>query len=352
VEITLDDAHALAAPVIPAAPTHVPTLESASQPDRRARPSATMDEEPEGIEPRAAWRKVGVIVLCFLLGIGLTTAIAYRMNLIGSSGPVQPSIDDAVAKAEDALRHKRFDTPPGDNVRDLTRDALARWPKEARLTDIRSRACDELVKDAVGRQLQGDPTGALERAQLARDLDPSDATAQKLVEEYEALVKGKGAPPSIVVVPSLDAGSAKPVFRGPVTASGPYRTAMDVAPAKPHVGQAVDLAVKVTTSAGQAPKKVIEDAHFTITGTAIGGDARLPAFEDTAGLFRAGFTFLAPGKYEVTFQAKSDGVAIKTTRTVVTLESPAPAVSAPVLPPEPAPSEAPSAAPSASVKWM
>src|SRR6185312_10522970 len=109
------------------------------------------DEPPD--EPRASpWRRVGVIVLCFLLGIGLTTAIAYRLGLIGAPSQVA-GVDDAVSRAEAALRAKHFDAPPSDNVRDLTTDALAKWPREPRLLDVRARACDELVKDAVDKQL-------------------------------------------------------------------------------------------------------------------------------------------------------------------------------------------------------
>jgi hypothetical protein len=129
---------------------------------------------------------------------------------------------------------------------------------------------------------------------------------------------------------------------------------MDMTPAKPRVGQPVDLVVKVTTSAGAPPKKPLDDPHFSIVGGAIGGDgtARLPAFSDADGIFRASFTFLAPGKYEVTFQAKSDNYALKATRNLVTLDAlAAPATAAP-QPTETAPGEPATPAPSASVKWL
>jgi hypothetical protein len=155
-----------------------------------------------------------------------------------------------------------------------------------------------------------------------------------------------------VVVPSLDAGNATPTGRAPVTATGPFRTTMDLAPAKPRVGQAVDIVVKVTMTSGGAPKKPVDDPHFTIAGSAIGGDgtAQLPAFSEEPGIFRASFTFLAAGKYDVTFHAKSDGLALKSSRSLVTLDAiVAPATPATSEPPAP---QAPSAAPSASVKWM
>jgi hypothetical protein len=143
-----------------------------------------------------------------------------------------------------------------------------------------------------------------------------------------------------------------------VTSTGAFRLAMDVSPGKPHVGQPVDLVVKVTTLAGSAPKKPLDDPHFSILGSAIGGEgsAQLPAFSDAEGIFRASFTFLAPGKYEVTFHATSDGYALKTTRNVLTFETaaapqaPPPAAAPPPTPP--AASSSASPAPTASVKWL
>ncbi len=245
------------------------------------------------------------------MSVAVTSAVAYRLKLLGPSAS-QESLDDAVARAEDALKRKRFDNPPGDNVRDLTADAITKWPTEPRLLEVRARACDELVKDAIGRQLQGDLPGAEKLVQLARELDPTDTTAQQLALEYDRLALLK-ASSSAVVLASPDAGRGTPSAKAQVTAMGPFRTAMDVSPAKPHVGQPVDLVVKVTTLAGGPPKKPLEDPHFSVLGSAVGGEgsAQLPAFSDAEGIFRASFTFLAPGKYEVTFHAKSDTYALK-----------------------------------------
>ncbi len=188
---------------------------------------------------------------------------------------------------------------------------------------------------------------------LARELDPSDTTAAQLAVEYANLAQVK-APPSAVVLASPDAGRGTPSARAPVTAMGPFRTAMDVVPPKPRVGQAVDLLVKVTTSIGAPPKKPLEDPHFSIVGTAVGGDGalQLPAFSDADGLFRASFTFLAAGKYEVTFHAKSDSYALRATRSLVALDPGGAAAPAPSPTAPPAPVESAAPAPSASVKWM
>jgi hypothetical protein len=192
--------------------------------------------------------------------------------------------------------------------------------------------------------------GASPGAREVASSDPSTATSANARDSIPRPVEL-----SAVVVPSLDAGNARPSGRAPVTATGPFRTTLDVSPAKPRVGQAVDLVVKVTTSSGGAPKKPIEEPHFTIAGSAIGGDgtAELPAFGDEPGIFRASFTFLAAGKYEVTFHATSDGTALRSTRNLVTLDAVAPPPTPAAVPTdEPPVPAAPSAAPSASVKWM
>jgi serine/threonine protein kinase len=371
VDATMDDATAQPAPVglSPQSPavrtqlaTPAPRYESAPQLSPQpappshpfaARVGPTAFDEIVDQAPATArtsrFRMAAIVVLCFLLSVGITSAVAYRMKLL--SGTAQGSLDEVVLRAEDALKRKRFDNPPGDNLRDITGDALAKWPADTRLLDLRARGCDELVKEALGRQLQGDLPGAIKLVHLAHDLDPADTTAQQLAAEYDAQAAKPAA--SAVVVASPDAGRGTPSAKAPVTSTGPFRTAMDVSPGKPRVGQPVDLVVKVTTSAGGPPKKALEDPHFAITGGVPGSAAaELPAYSDAEGIFRASFTFLAPGKYEITFHAKSDTYALKATRNLVTLEAAtSPAATAP-RPTETAPAEPATPAPSASVKWM
>jgi eukaryotic-like serine/threonine-protein kinase len=368
VDATMDDATAQPSPVFspPSQPVRTQVgappagaFESAPHLPPAPRPGPTaFDEsvdEPPASRRAPRWRTAMIVLLCFLLSAAVTSAAAYRLKFLGPSASSQGSLDAAIAHAEDALRRERFDNPPGDNVRDLTNDALAKWPKEARLLDVRARACDALVKEATLRQLQGDLLGAQKLVRLARELDPINVTAEKLAVEYEALAQGSPAA-SAVVLASPDAGRGTPSGRAPVTATGPFRLAMDVSPGKPHVGQAVELVVKVTTFAGGGPKKPLEDPHFSILGSAIGGEgsAQLPASSDADGIFRASFTFLAAGKYEVTFHATSDGYALKTTRNVVTFEAAAPPQAPPpaTASPAPPPSATASPAPSASVKWL
>ena len=371
VNVTMDDASAQPPPAAlhpPSQPvrTHIATpppraFESSPHLPLAGRVGPTAFDESVDEPPPSArgsrWRTVAIVLLCFLLSVAATSAVAYRMKLIGSSASQGP-LDAVVAHAEDALKRQRFDNPPGDNVRDITSEALARWPQDARLLDVRVRACDALVRDATSRQLQGDLLGAQKLVQLARELDPSNATAQQLAASYETLAQGTLAKPlpSALVLAIPDAGHAMPSAKAPVTSTGPFRMALDVSPGKPHAGQPVDFVVKVTTLAGGAPTKPLQDPHFSIFGGPIGAKGvQLPASGEDDGIFRATFSFPSQGKYEVTFQATSESYALKATRNLVTLDAPAApptSTTPPASTAASAPSSTASPAPSASVKWL
>ena len=155
----------------------------------------TLDDDDVNPMTRRKRSRAAVLVLfCFLLGAGIAVGVAYRAGLVGPR-VAAASADAQIARASEALKSKRWDTPPGDNVKDLTSDGLARWPGDARLLDLRARATDELVKEALDHKFSGDLTEALRLARLARELDPSDTTAQHLVDELELAV-GQVAPQS------------------------------------------------------------------------------------------------------------------------------------------------------------
>jgi serine/threonine-protein kinase len=237
------------------------------------------------------------------------------------------------------MRHKRWDAPAGDNVRDLTDDGLARWPKDPRLLDIRERAADELVKEAVGRKFGGDTTGALHLAQLANELDPADTTAQHLVEDYQLADKpsapsdnGTRVAADASVAPSHAAATSKPGSIATPTA----KVAIDATPGRPHVGQPVGFVAKVTNAAGGTPKS-LEDVHFRLNGPGLTPDTRISAVVDTPGTYRAAFTFFEAGKYDVTFEARVDGILVRAVRQIAAGEDATPDAS-PATSPPPVPS--------------
>ena len=296
------------------------------------------DEDADFSGRRKKSRAVVLVLFCFLLGAGLAVGFAYRAGIVGAPASAGTA-DDQVTRATHALKQKRWDDPPGENVRDLTTDGLARWPGDARLLDLRARATDELVKDALGKKFAGDLTRALHLARLARELDPSDTTAQHLVEDLEQAV-GQVAPTVPTTVPvKTPVQNVAPAGRpSPPSPAAPtsVKVSLDVSNTKPRVGQQVELVAKIS-GAGGGPKSPADDAHFQIVGPG-GSSTRLPASADGGATYRATFSFLEAGRYEVTFNAKSDGAAVRATRAIAVgsgAPSPAPSGDAPAPPPTP-----------------
>lgn len=301
--------------------------------------STFSDEEAEDAPRRARSRAFVIVLLCFLLGVVITSGVLYR---IGRLGPMATdgTLDDYVTRAKDAMRHKRWDAPPGDNVRDLTTEGLQKWPKDPRLLDLRARSTDELVKDAVGQKFNGDLNGALHLARLANELDPTDTIAQHLVQDYEQEAK-KG--PDTTVTPLVDAGAASHVPSGkPAPPTGPPRAALDVSVLKPRIGQPVSFVARVSSGTGAALKTAIDDAHFHMSGPGLAPETKLGAVGDGPGVYRTAFTFFEGGRYDISFEARVEGVQLKAMRVLVVDDSaPAPTPSSGSLPP-----------PTPSGKWL
>jgi tRNA A-37 threonylcarbamoyl transferase component Bud32 len=319
-----------AAPPRAAVPTTKPSAAGAALGEPPA-PHAEDETHPR----RERSRTIVVVFLCFLVGVILATATLYRKGLIGPAASAG-SLDDYVARSADAMRQKRWDAPAGDNVRDLTNAALAKWPKDPRILDIRARSTDELVKEAVGQKFAGDLPQALHLAQLANELDPTDTTAQHLVDEYQQ--EGK---PTEDVAPSVsEAGAPAPrasTGKASVTPSGP-RALLEVSVAKPRIGQPVTFSAKVVGASGAPPKTPPEEPQFRLNGPGLAADTKLAAMGDSPGFFRTAFTFFEPGRYEVSFNARVDGAQLKVTRSIVVGDgapppSTAPGNNAPLPPP-------------------
>lgn len=309
----------------PTPPPDAPRPPEPSSPGLQPKPPSAVDTtlsdaESALLRRRARSRAVVIILLCFAVSVFATAGVLYRMGWLGPETAAN-TLDAQVARADEAMRHKRWDSPAGDNVRDLTDEGLARWPHDARLLDIRERAADELVKEAVGRKFEGDLPGALHLARLANQLDPTDTTAQHLVEEYQHVDK---PPPPDTPKPNTNDASTSPIHSGPKppgpgpgpTLAPTAKVSIDAAPAHPRVGQPVAFTAKVTNAAGAAPK-VLEDVHFKLNGPGLTPDTRLTPIGDAPGTYRSAFTFFEAGKYELTFEARVDGVLIRTVRQVV-----------------------------------
>jgi len=304
---------------------------------RPGAPSAlesTLGDDDREVSPRRMRsRAAAVIFLCFTVGVILAATVLFKLGFLG--GPQLNTLDTQVARADEALRHKRWDAPAGDNVRDLTDDGLARWPKDPRLLDIRERAADELVKEAVGRKLGGDLAAALHLAKVANELDPTDTTAQHLVDDYQLEEKSPPLTDTPVLAPSASvAPSHAPTAKPGSIATPTAKVIIDALPARPHIGQPVGFVAKVTSAAGGAPKS-LGDVHFRLNGPGLTPDTRLSAVLDVPGTYRAAFTFFEAGKYDVTFEARVDGVLVRAVRQIAAGEDALPDASPATPPPAP-----------------
>src|SRR5690606_21506830 len=145
---------------------------------------------------------------------------------------------------------------------------------ERRLVDIRIRTANELTSQAQTQRAAGDVAEALKLAKLAQELDPHDASAKRLVEQYEAELAQVSAP----AAPPLALPTPTPTTKTPTDARPPpahpttYAVVLDVSAPKPRLGQTVELSAKVAP-----PKGNLEGPTFTIAGPGAPSGIRMPA---------------------------------------------------------------------------
>ncbi len=302
---------------------------------------------PHDVPPRRSMsRTVIVVAACFLMGAGLTSAIAYQRGLIGGAS-AESDREVLYGRAKAALASGHFAEPAGENVRELTDAGRAKYPSDPRFAELRALAARDLTTQAMSKkQADGGAAEALRLIRLARELDPSDKTVELLLTQYEAEAAGKpdAAPMGLAPLrpqprPSLP-GTAPTASTG---AEGrPVRVVVSKSPAQPRVGQTVEFAATVLDAAGQ--KTQAQDAVFAVTGPGV--STRLPATSDGA-LYRASLSFFDVGNYTVTFTATLDGKRATSSLSF--------AVTAPGAVTPPVPTTLPTfvpPAPTGSVKWL
>jgi len=355
-----DGPHTQYTPPVPGATTAPPPVAHESQPSmpvrdpaREARHARTQPPTSHGAhashgEPGRSSRGIVFVLLCFVLGAALAAGWAWNTGKLGSYG------DDErfVTRATDAMYKNHFVDPPGDNVRDITDEGLKRWPNNHRLLDVRQRAANELTQQAMTQRSAGDVAEALRLARAARELDPNDASAKRLVDQYEAELASFATPtaPPLTKPPPVPQGpppkpqgapppaSAQPPLPGPGASA--YKALLEANADKPRLGQTVEFVARIAPAKGD-----FDQPTFTITGPGLSG-ARMPAQSAAPGVFRASYAFLEPGRFEIAFTTQVDGKAIKATKVVAAGDAGAPPK------PEPLPSTPTAPTATASVKWM
>jgi eukaryotic-like serine/threonine-protein kinase len=292
-------------------------------------------------EPHRKERALPVVVVCLVAGAVVAVAIASRMQSSAPQRDPSVSLQTLVSNANEALLHQRWDSPRGDNVRDITDEGLARWPHDPQLLRLRALASGDVVKTARARRDEGKLGDALRLAKLAYQLDPSDELAQKLAAELESMVQ---APPVDSVPPLASAHGPG----GAIAVAAALRATLDASNAKPGVGDPVAFAAHIIgPAAGNRAK--IEGAAFWISGPGLAGGTQLEAADDGSGAFHASFEFTQSGRFEVSFGARADGAPVHATRTIQVSQ----AGNAPSPPPLATSSSGPpSPSPASSAKWL
>jgi hypothetical protein len=289
-----------------------------------------------------------LVVLCFVLGATIALGWAWKSGKVGSDGDEERF----VTRATDAMFKRRFHEPPGDNVKDITDEGLRRWPNDRKLLDVRTRAANELTSQAIAQRTAGDVLEALRLAKAAHDLDPDDAAAKRLVEQYESeLASFSPSAAPTLVPPTRPLPSPVKTGSGPAqapTRSTPpapqidYKALVDVSVSTPRLGQTVELTARIAPNKGD-----FDSPGFVIVGPGVPGGIRMPAQTPSPGVFHASYAFLEPGRFEITFSTTENGRAISAKR-VVTAGNPPPPGPSPTSNPTPSPAPTPTG----SVKWM
>jgi serine/threonine-protein kinase len=274
-------------------------------------------------------------VVVAALGVATVTWKAGRAGGAENEG----ALAAVVARANDARLQKRWDSPPGDNVRDVTDDGLSRWPNNGKLVAVRALTCDDIVDAARAKHETGDVNQALDLARIAVRLDPSSRDANALIAQWSREPELPPVAASDTAVPPLAAPRATPVaIPAGALPVAPVRVAVDASSARPAVGQPVSF---VAREVGPF-RTALDDPHFRVAGPGLATGTEMPVSGDGAAVPRATFTFLQPGRFEVSFSARAAGGPVFAVRSVV--------VGDPAPPPVPAPGAAQAAGTPA--KWL
>ena len=286
-------------------------------------PPAPIVETPEIVRRRSRSRTVFLFIACFLVGVIGAATFAYRMGYVGPKAQAPGSVESYRTRARVAFHANRWDAPPGDNVRDITTEGLAKYPHDQRLLTIRSEATSEIVKDAIGEKYLGHMDQASHLAKLAHELDPTDATAARLAQEYDEASPQADLDAGLdldahATAPRPHPTAPVPTTHGSVTAppATGARGSIDLSPARPTVLVPVAITIKLEVG-GAAPKALPDAAVLTVSGPDVPPGTIIPTLAESPSIVRGALTFNEPGKFELVFTAHVDGYALKVVRTVV-----------------------------------
>ncbi|NUO52298.1 MAG: protein kinase [Polyangiaceae bacterium] len=206
-----------------------------------------MDAPEGGGEPRrVTWRVAAVLLaIAVLVPVGAFGA-ARIWNQKPETTDEGPNVEGLLESAEEAMDRRAWDTPPGENVKELTDRALELSPGDRHVLSLRRTAADRILSEALGKKYAGSKEEALRLANLALSLNPDLAAAQALVKELETPepIASEGPPEQAIPEPSAEpaaSASAEPSASAAVSASAapptPSVTASATAPTPPPSGK-------------------------------------------------------------------------------------------------------------------
>jgi hypothetical protein len=164
-----------------------------------------------------------------VVGAAIAFLVAQKMGVFA---PPDPGVADYADRASSALAAKAWNSPPGENVREITDAALRRWPGAPSIVAVRARAAGELVQEATNVRAS-DAARAYSLAELAVELDPSNEKARSLMSEIgreQSAADAEPAPSTSGNAPKRPKGARVPVPGAPPSAT-PTPSATEPAPA-------------------------------------------------------------------------------------------------------------------------
>jgi serine/threonine-protein kinase len=242
------------------------------------------DAPVERRPPSRGW--VG-IAAAFAIGVALATLVVSRLN----------RVDEERARYLDhcrgVLAEGHYIEPPGENVDELVKKGLERWPNDGELQQLRSEAEHEMITMAMAAHGSGDLVGARYLAEGAYRLDPTDNSARftkaQAEDDLAAIASGTG----------LNSGPPRLVFESPPVVK---------------TGSKVEMTCRIVVGSAGAKAKVT-GIKLTVfpNGQNTGGAAVTLDTTDPANV-RATLTAPAVGSWDVSFEASVDGTRVRAMR--------------------------------------
>ncbi|CAN5177289.1 hypothetical protein BH09MYX1_BH09MYX1_48760 [soil metagenome] len=275
-------------PGIVTSPAFDATLHSDGPPETSIRPAPSISysaPEPDRKLGRNTW--LVIAAAAFLLGIVGTVIVSRRGN--GANEERAAYLEHCRVVLADG----HYVEPPGENIEELVKAGLLKWPHDGELQQIRSEAEHEMITMAMAARASGDLVGARDLAEGAYRLDPTDNSARftkaQAMDELSAISSGA----------ALYTGTPRLVLESPPIAK---------------TGTPVAMKCRIVLGAA-GPKAKVTDVSITVlpNGETTGGAKVAVDASDPSNVTA---TLIAPavGSWDVSFEASVDGTRVRAMR--------------------------------------